>query len=195
MANAKLKRQFFMKRIILFFLMILAFCHQKTAESTPGQEKTLLVSKKIQDQTINFFETRAISPDTHDMARAILVERPEPRQSLLLFIYYGDIRDFFNIQDNIFFYVSQGSGSYPEFYRIYLKDNQLKSEGLSFKNDRGFDYSGHDTFKYENNILYRTVPIYNESDANCCPKGGKIIYEYTYTKNAFREVKRSIVKP
>ena len=40
---------------------------------------------------------------------------------------------------------------------------------------------GHDDFAITKNTLLRHFPIYNEEDANCCPKGGIRQLEYALT--------------
>jgi uncharacterized protein len=77
----------------------------------------------------------------------------------------------------IYVYVnSAGSGSYgslvaysannkkslSEIYLPPLEDDKINSVG----------YMGHDEFSLIENSFARRFPVYNEGDANCCPKGG-----------------------
>ena len=83
----------------------------------------------------------------------------------------------------IYVYVnSAGSGSYgslvaysannkkslSEIYLAPLKDDKKNSVG----------YMGHDEFTIIENSFARRFPVYNEGDANCCPKGGTRQLQY-----------------
>jgi hypothetical protein len=83
----------------------------------------------------------------------------------------------------IYVYVnSAGSGSYgslvaysannkkslSEIYMAPLKDDKKNSIG----------YMGHDEFSIIENSFTRRFPVYNEGDANCCPKGGTRQLQY-----------------
>lgn len=83
----------------------------------------------------------------------------------------------------IYVYVnSAGSGSYgslvaysanhkkslSSIYLLSLEDDKKNSDG----------YMGHDEFSIIENSFARRFPVYNEGDANCCPKGGTRQLEY-----------------
>ena len=77
----------------------------------------------------------------------------------------------------IYVYVnSAGSGSYGSL--VAYSANHKKSLSSIYlppleddkKNSVG--YMGHDEFTIIENSFVRRFPVYNEGDANCCPKGG-----------------------
>ena len=83
----------------------------------------------------------------------------------------------------IYIYVSSaGSGAYgtlvaysanhkkslSEIYLAPLEDDKKNSVG----------YMGHDEFTIIENSFARRFPVYNEEDANCCPKGGTRQLQY-----------------
>lgn len=83
----------------------------------------------------------------------------------------------------IYIYVSSaGSGAYgslvaysanhkkslSEIYLAPLEDDKKNSVG----------YMGHDEFTIIENSFARRFPVYNEADANCCPKGGTRQLQY-----------------
>ncbi len=77
----------------------------------------------------------------------------------------------------IYVYVnSAGSGSYGTLV-AYSANNKKSLSGIYLppleddkKNSVG--YMGHDEFTIIENNFVRRFPVYNEGDANCCPKGG-----------------------
>jgi hypothetical protein len=79
--------------------------------------------------------------------------------------------------------VSDGSGAYGSLVaysankKRSLSDIYLPPLEEDGKNSRG--YMGHDSFKIKDNVLVRTFPVYQKSDPNCCPTGGKRMLEYT----------------
>ncbi len=83
----------------------------------------------------------------------------------------------------IYVYItSAGSGSYGSL-AAYSANNKKSLSGIYLapleddkKNSVG--YMGHDKFTIIENSLARRFPIYNEGDANCCPKGGTRQLEY-----------------
>ncbi len=65
-------------------------------------------------------------------------------------------------------YASNSNKSMTEIYLAPLEDDKKNSVG----------YMGHDKFTVIENSLERRFPVYNEGDANCCPKGGIRQIEY-----------------
>lgn len=83
----------------------------------------------------------------------------------------------------IYVYVnSAGSGSYGSLVAYSSNNKKSLSEIYLFpleddkKNSVG--YMGHDEFTIIENSLARRFPVYNEGDANCCPKGGMRQLQY-----------------
>ena len=83
----------------------------------------------------------------------------------------------------IYVYInSDGSGSYGSLV-AYSANNKKSLSGIYLpllehdkKNSVG--YMGHDEFTVIENSFARRFPVYNEGDANCCPKGGTRQLEY-----------------
>ncbi|WP_415406494.1 PliI family lysozyme inhibitor of I-type lysozyme [Sulfurovum sp. CS9] len=83
----------------------------------------------------------------------------------------------------IYVYVnSAGSGSYGSLV-AYSANNKKSLSGIYLapleddkKNNVG--YMGHDEFTIIENSFARRFPVYNEGDANCCPKGGTRQLQY-----------------
>ncbi len=83
----------------------------------------------------------------------------------------------------IYVYVnSAGSGSYGSLI-AYSSNNKKSLTGIYLppleddkKNSVG--YMGHDGFAIIENALTRRFLVYNEGDANCCPKGGTRQLQY-----------------
>ncbi len=83
----------------------------------------------------------------------------------------------------IYVYVnSAGSGSYGTLV-AYSANNKKSLSGIYLpplednkKNSVG--YMGHDEFTIIENSFARRFPVYNEGDANCCPKGGTRQLQY-----------------
>ncbi len=83
----------------------------------------------------------------------------------------------------IYVYVnSAGSGSYGSLV-AYSANNKKSLSGIYLapleddkKNSVG--YMGHDEFTIIENSFTRRFPVYNEGDANCCPKGGTRQLQY-----------------
>ena len=83
----------------------------------------------------------------------------------------------------IYVYVnSAGSGSYGSLV-AYSANNNKSLSGIYLapleddkKNSVG--YMGHDEFTIIENSFGRRFPVYNEGDANCCPKGGTRQLQY-----------------
>jgi len=59
-------------------------------------------------------------------------------------------------------YSANNRKSLSEIYLAPLEDDKKNSVG----------YMGHDKFSIIENSFARRFPVYNEGDANCCPKGG-----------------------
>ena len=83
----------------------------------------------------------------------------------------------------IYVYVnSAGSGSYGTLV-AYSANNKKSLSGIylpSLEDDKknAVGYMGHDEFKIMKSTLSRSFPVYNEGDANCCPKGGTRQLQY-----------------
>ena len=83
----------------------------------------------------------------------------------------------------IYVYVtSAGSGSYGSLV-AYSANNKKSLSGIylpSLEHDKknSVGYMGHDEFTIIENSFARRFPIYNEGDANCCPKGGTRQLQY-----------------
>lgn len=83
----------------------------------------------------------------------------------------------------IYVYVnSAGSGAYGSLV-AYSANNKKSLSGIYLtplehdkKNSVG--YMGHDEFIIIENSFARRFPVYNEGDANCCPKGGTRQLQY-----------------
>ena len=84
----------------------------------------------------------------------------------------------------IYVYVnSAGSGSYGSLVAYSANNKKSLSEiylhPLEHDKKNSVGYMGHDEFTVMENSLARRFPVYNEGDANCCPKGGTRQLEYT----------------
>ena len=83
----------------------------------------------------------------------------------------------------IYVYVnSAGSGSYGSLV-AYSANNKKSLSGiylapLEDDKENSVGYMGHDEFTIIENSFARRFPVYNEGDANCCPKGGTRQLEY-----------------
>ena len=83
----------------------------------------------------------------------------------------------------IYVYVnSAGSGSYGTLV-AYSANNKKSLSGIympSLEDDKknAVGYMGHDEFKIMKSTLSRSFPVYNDGDANCCPKGGTRQLQY-----------------
>ncbi len=83
----------------------------------------------------------------------------------------------------IYVYVnSAGSGSYGSLV-AYSANNKKSLSGIylpPLKDDKrnSVGYMGHDEFTITKNSFTRRFPVYNEGDANCCPKGGTRQLQY-----------------
>ncbi len=83
----------------------------------------------------------------------------------------------------VYVYVtSAGSGSYGTLV-AYSANNKKSLSGIylpALEDDKknSIGYMGHDEFTIIENSLARRFPVYNEGDANCCPKGGTRQLQY-----------------
>jgi len=83
----------------------------------------------------------------------------------------------------IYVYVTAaGSGSYGTLV-AYSANNKKSLSGIylpSLEDDKknAVGYMGHDEFKIMKSTLSRSFPVYNDGDANCCPKGGTRQLQY-----------------
>ncbi|MFC2139205.1 hypothetical protein ACFLR4_00965 [Bacteroidota bacterium] len=79
----------------------------------------------------------------------------------------------------IVFQRTSGSGGYGELKFYELVGKELEAYKLPNLNSR-IDkfYRGRDNFSIIDNYIEHSFPAYNDSDANCCPTGGKIIIKY-----------------
>jgi len=83
----------------------------------------------------------------------------------------------------IYVYVnSAGSGAYGSLV-AYSANHKKSLSGIyltPLENDKknSVGYMGHDEFTVIENSLARRFPVYNEDDANCCPKGGTRQLQY-----------------
>ena len=83
----------------------------------------------------------------------------------------------------IYVYVnSAGSGAYGSLVAYSTNKKKSLSEiylsPLEYDKVNSVGYMGHDQFSVIENSLARRFPVYNEGDANCCPKGGTRQLEY-----------------
>jgi len=83
----------------------------------------------------------------------------------------------------IYIYVtSAGSGSYGSLVAYSSNNKKSLSEiylaPLEYDKKNAVGYMGHDEFTIIENSLARRFPVYNEGDANCCPKGGTRQLQY-----------------
>ena len=83
----------------------------------------------------------------------------------------------------IYIYVnSAGSGAYGSLVAYSANHKKSLSEiylaPLEEDKKNSIGYMGHDEFTIIENSVARRFPIYNEGDANCCPKGGTRQLEY-----------------
>ena len=80
------------------------------------------------------------------------------------------------------FVTSSGSGSYGSIVAYSANHNKSLSpiylEPLDNDKTNTVGYMGHDEFAIVENTFVRRFPIYNEGDANCCPKGGTRQLQY-----------------
>ena len=80
------------------------------------------------------------------------------------------------------FVTSSGSGSYGSVVAYSANHNKSLSpiylEPLDNDKANSSGYMGHDEFAIIENTFARRFPVYNESDANCCPKGGTRQLQY-----------------
>ncbi len=84
----------------------------------------------------------------------------------------------------IYVYVnSAGSGAYGSLVAYSANNKKSLSEihlsPLEDDKNNSIGYMGHDAFTIIENNLARRFPVYNEGDANCCPKGGirQLVYK------------------
>jgi len=77
---------------------------------------------------------------------------------------------------------SAGSGSYGSLVAYSANNKKSLSEiylkPLEDDKKNSVGYMGHDEFTIIENSFARRFPVYNEGDANCCPKGGMRQLEY-----------------
>lgn len=83
----------------------------------------------------------------------------------------------------IYIYInSAGSGAYGSLVAYSANNKKSLSEIYlaPLENDKknSVGYMGHDEFTIIENSFARRFPIYNEGDANCCPKGGTRQLQY-----------------
>jgi len=83
----------------------------------------------------------------------------------------------------IYVYVtSAGSGSYGSLVAYSANNKKSLSEiylpSLEDDKKNSIGYMGHDKFSIIENSFTRRFPVYNEGDANCCPKGGILQLDY-----------------
>ena len=83
----------------------------------------------------------------------------------------------------IYVYItSAGSGSYGSLVAYSANNKKSLSEiylaPLEDDKKNSVGYMGHDEFTIIENSFARRFPIYNEGDANCCPKGGTRQLQY-----------------
>ena len=83
----------------------------------------------------------------------------------------------------IYVYVtSSGSGSYGSLVAYSANNKKSLSDiylaPLEDDKKNSIGYMGHDEFTVIENSFARRFPVYNEGDANCCPKGGTRQLQY-----------------
>lgn len=83
----------------------------------------------------------------------------------------------------IYVYVnSSGSGSYGSLVAYSANNKKSLSQiyltPLEYDKKNSVGYMGHDEFSLIENSFARRFPVYNEGDANCCPKGGTRQLQY-----------------
>ena len=83
----------------------------------------------------------------------------------------------------IYVYInSAGSGSYGSLVAYSANNKKSLSEiylpPLEDDKKNSVGYMGHDEFVIIDNAFVRRFPVYNEGDANCCPKGGTRQLQY-----------------
>lgn len=104
-----------------------------------------------------------------------------PREGTLTKAWFGDLNGDSQAEVAVWC-VSAGAGSYGQFDILVFTDGLLQKvemPELAKSWQRG--YQGHDTFRVEKGVIYRTFPIYKGSDAENQPTGGertlKLIFE------------------
>ena len=79
-----------------------------------------------------------------------------------------------------------GSGSYGELIFFEYEDGVFANRMLPLLPDfLTTGYMGHDTFSVDDVVIRHRYPVYAETDANCCPTGGTVEIEYTYSADRF----------
>jgi len=104
-----------------------------------------------------------------------------PRDGVLTKAWFCDLNGDGQLEMAVWI-VSAGSGSYGQLDVLAFVDGMLQKVEMpeTAKSwERG--YQGHDTFRVEKGVIYRTFPIYKVNDINSQPTGGertlKLIYE------------------
>ena len=104
----------------------------------------------------------------------------------------------------IYVYVtSAGSGSYGNLVAYSANNRKSLSDiylpPLEYDKKNSVGYMGHDEFTIIENSLARRFPVYNEGDANCCPKGGTRQLQYKLFKGEaswqLKIVNSNLIKP
>jgi len=83
----------------------------------------------------------------------------------------------------IYVYInSAGSGAYGSLVAYSANNKKSLSQiylpPLEYDKKNTVGYMGHDEFTLIENSFARRFPVYNEGDANCCPKGGTRQLQY-----------------
>ncbi|WP_242921073.1 hypothetical protein [Pontibacter liquoris] len=85
-----------------------------------------------------------------------------------------------NKPELLVFLNGSGTGSYGRIYGYEFESQYwgpLQMPDLTAQQLQG--YLGHDEFQVADGRLVRTFPVYQDTDANCCPTGGKRTLFYT----------------
>lgn len=99
-------------------------------------------------------------------------------------IYQAFVSDFDADGNDEFYFVTLpvGSGGYSDII-AYEANGTLGLKKISYvpfddTHKAGVGYMGHDKFKFSEDGIYNSFPLYYFDDPNCCPSGGKRTVKY-----------------
>jgi hypothetical protein len=88
----------------------------------------------------------------------------------------------------VLFTKSVGSGGYGKLeYLEYGENSIYPATPISGPTANQIENTmGRDWAWLENNRLFRRWPIYRDTDSNCCPSGGEIVFEYLWDEDRWK---------
>jgi hypothetical protein len=141
----------------------------KTSSSTAFRVRILKTSASLNDIIV-------IPENFESVNEPFIVKNADPVNS----VFTADI-DSDGFSELYIITVSAGSGSYSGIY-AFASNRDRSVSPVYVKDFYEKGYRGHSRIFLKENRLYRSFPVYNKDDKNCCPSGGTETVQYRLIK-------------